>query len=281
MVKKIPKDHYWRVTGKSSILGSPSLQSYHLSMLTDYLEDMPDKSLSCLVTANVIAWSLIYATGTFTERCSTVRWNKHWAFMATASQGGFGVKRRRPILKRTWSPLLWCGRGSLMLWGCFSSKGPGNLVRVHGIMDSMKYQDIKKKKKTSKSGCLCQETPTTHPTAQHPPTVSSHGWLVFYTIPEHCVGCQLYSSLVLLYAASSPFFVTQIYEANHFTPSLSLFNASFSYTLPIFFITLFYLLFSDFTLYSIYSLFLCLYIFVFYIPIFNSVSFALSLSLPF
>ena len=26
--------------------------------------------------------------------------------------------------------------------GCFSSKGPGNLVRVHGIMDSMKYQDI-------------------------------------------------------------------------------------------------------------------------------------------
>ena len=29
-----------------------------------------------------------------------------------------------------------------MLWGCFSSKGPGNLVRVHGIMNSMKYQDI-------------------------------------------------------------------------------------------------------------------------------------------
>ena len=31
---------------------------------------------------------------------------------------------------------------SVMLWGCFSSKGPGNLVRVHGIMNSMKYQDI-------------------------------------------------------------------------------------------------------------------------------------------
>ena len=28
-----------------------------------------------------------------------------------------------------------------MLWVCFSSKGPGNLVRVHGIMNSMKYQD--------------------------------------------------------------------------------------------------------------------------------------------
>ena len=26
--------------------------------------------------------------------------------------------------------------------GCFSSKGPGNLVRVNGIMKSMKYQEI-------------------------------------------------------------------------------------------------------------------------------------------
>ena len=29
-----------------------------------------------------------------------------------------------------------------MLLGCFSSKGPGNLVRVHAIMNSMKYQEI-------------------------------------------------------------------------------------------------------------------------------------------
>ena len=29
-----------------------------------------------------------------------------------------------------------------MLWGCFSSKGPGNLVRVHGIMNALNYQDI-------------------------------------------------------------------------------------------------------------------------------------------
>src|SRR4029434_5035907 len=33
------------------------------------------------------------------------------------------------------------GGGSLMLWGCFSSKGPGHLVRIHG-MDSIKYQQI-------------------------------------------------------------------------------------------------------------------------------------------
>ena len=34
------------------------------------------------------------------------------------------------------------GGGSVMLWSCLSSKSPGNLVRVHGIINSMKYQDI-------------------------------------------------------------------------------------------------------------------------------------------
>src|SRR4029434_8684053 len=34
------------------------------------------------------------------------------------------------------------GGGSLMLWGCFSSKGPGHIVRIDGIMDSIKYQHI-------------------------------------------------------------------------------------------------------------------------------------------
>ena len=30
----------------------------------------------------------------------------------------------------------------MILCGCFSSKGPGNLVRVNDIMNSVKYQDI-------------------------------------------------------------------------------------------------------------------------------------------
>ncbi len=33
--------------------------------------------------------------------------------------------------------------GSIMLWGCFSAGGPGCLVQMHGIMDSIKYQHIK------------------------------------------------------------------------------------------------------------------------------------------
>ena len=29
-----------------------------------------------------------------------------------------------------------------MLWGCFSSRVPGDLFRIHGIMNSMKYLNI-------------------------------------------------------------------------------------------------------------------------------------------
>ncbi len=31
-----------------------------------------------------------------------------------------------------------------MLWACISSRGPGNLVRVHEILNALKYQDILK-----------------------------------------------------------------------------------------------------------------------------------------
>ncbi|KAI4881623.1 hypothetical protein NFI96_023264 [Prochilodus magdalenae] len=41
-------------------------------------------------------------------------------------------------------PTVKYGGGSVMLWACFPSKGPGNLVRVHGIMNALKYQDILK-----------------------------------------------------------------------------------------------------------------------------------------
>ena len=37
------------------------------------------------------------------------------------------------------------GGGSLMMWGCFSAAGTGNLDHVPGIMDSQKYQAILKR----------------------------------------------------------------------------------------------------------------------------------------
>ncbi len=39
--------------------------------------------------------------------------------------------------------------GSLMLWACFSAGGPGHLVQMHGIMDSIKYQQIQNQNLTA------------------------------------------------------------------------------------------------------------------------------------
>ncbi len=39
--------------------------------------------------------------------------------------------------------------GSLMLWACFSASGPEHLVQMHGIMDSIKYQQIKNQNLTA------------------------------------------------------------------------------------------------------------------------------------
>ncbi len=39
--------------------------------------------------------------------------------------------------------------GSLMLWACFSAGGPEHLVQMHGIMDSIKYQQIKNQNLTN------------------------------------------------------------------------------------------------------------------------------------
>ncbi len=39
--------------------------------------------------------------------------------------------------------------GYLMLWACFSAGGPEHLVQKHGIMDSIKYQQIKNQNLTA------------------------------------------------------------------------------------------------------------------------------------
>ena len=86
-------------------------------MLTNYLEGVPEKSFSCHFTTNVSAQSSLNTNGTFAVKISVYNENN---LIPTVKYGG----------------------GSIILWGCFSSKGPGNLVRVHGIMNSMKYQEI-------------------------------------------------------------------------------------------------------------------------------------------
>ncbi len=39
--------------------------------------------------------------------------------------------------------------GSLLLWACFSARRPEHFVQMHGIMDSIKYQQIKNQNLTA------------------------------------------------------------------------------------------------------------------------------------
>ncbi len=67
----------------------------------------------------------------------------------TANSTGFygQIKQTKKAFKYT--------AGSLMLWACFSVGGPGRLVQIHGIMDSIKYQQIKNLNLTaSVSNCI-------------------------------------------------------------------------------------------------------------------------------
>ncbi len=60
----------------------------------------------------------------------------------------FGSKPMGYIKKYPMSTIKYTA-GSLMLWACFSARGPEHLVQMHGIMDSIKYQQIKNQNLTA------------------------------------------------------------------------------------------------------------------------------------
>ncbi len=76
---------------------------------------------------------------------SIVRWNWKRAFWQQTHQMSLvqtGIKKYpMSTVKYT--------AGSLMLWACFSAGGPEHLVQMHGIMDSIKYQQIKNQNLTA------------------------------------------------------------------------------------------------------------------------------------
>ena len=51
-------------------------------------------------------------------------------------------RKKEAYAEKNTLPTVKHGGGSLMLWGCFASSGTGNLQRVEGKMDSIKYQEI-------------------------------------------------------------------------------------------------------------------------------------------
>ena len=51
-------------------------------------------------------------------------------------------KKNEAYVEKNTLPTVKHGGGSLMFWGYFASSGTGNLQRVDGIMNSIKYQDV-------------------------------------------------------------------------------------------------------------------------------------------
>ena len=51
-------------------------------------------------------------------------------------------KKNEAYVEKNTLPTVKHGGGSLMFWGCFVSSSTGNLQRVDGIMNSIKYQEI-------------------------------------------------------------------------------------------------------------------------------------------
>jgi len=61
-------------------------------------------------------------------------------FLAANQPDGFGAKRD----KKHPMPKVKYNAGSLLLWAFFFfAGGPGHLVQIHGIIDSIKYKKIK------------------------------------------------------------------------------------------------------------------------------------------
>lgn len=59
--------------------------------------------------------------------------NKHQRWVWCKKSHGHAENNLIPTVKYS---------GGSVMWDCLTSKGPGNLVRRHGIMDSIKYQEI-------------------------------------------------------------------------------------------------------------------------------------------
>ena len=108
-------------------------------MPTNDLESIArTKPFTTHFTTNLSDWSSLNATGTLTGTVFYGLMKLKFRFSATNTQVGFWCKKKNFYTKNNLYSMYKYGGVSMMLWGCFSSEGPGNLVRVHGIMNLMK-----------------------------------------------------------------------------------------------------------------------------------------------
>ena len=101
---KISKDHCSRNTEESNILGSSSLQNYHWTsppcqqIIWKQCQKKAFPVISPQTKVPGVHYNLLEI---LLEPYSMVTWNENWAFSATNTQCGFGVKIGMPILKIT------------------------------------------------------------------------------------------------------------------------------------------------------------------------------------
>src|SRR4029434_8567228 len=138
------------------VLGSESLQNYHQTPPTSpqvVLEGCQKKASAvnqlqtkaptvCQMYVRLSMGRVIWSDAPTIKRFG----NKHQRWVWRRQKDSHTEKHLIPNVKY--------GGRSLMLWGCFSSKGPGHLVRIHGIMDSIKYQQILNENLTAPSSKL-------------------------------------------------------------------------------------------------------------------------------
>ncbi len=150
--QRLSKDHSWRIAEISWVLGSESLNKISNKPLHHHM--LLGRVSRKILLAHPKTNSSIFSCQTRLELqmllASMVRWNWKNSFLAANPPDRFSTNRDKkypmPTVKYT--------AGSLMLWACFSAGGPGYLVQMHGIMDSIKYQKIK----NSKPDCLCKKS---------------------------------------------------------------------------------------------------------------------------
>ncbi len=130
-----PKNHSWRIA-EIRVLGSESLKKYQTTPTSPHVVQMGFKKKNYwLIQKQTPAYSVIRHD-----------WNVkyHWLLWSDETKKSFlpanppdGLIANRD--KKYPMTTVKYTAGSLMFWACFSARGPGH----HGIMGSIKYQQIK------------------------------------------------------------------------------------------------------------------------------------------
>jgi transposase len=92
-----------------------------------------------------LAWAKAHKDWTI-EDWAKVIWSDEskFSFFGSHSQKYYWKTPGEPLREQHVRPTVKYGGGSVMIWGCMTWKGVGNITRIEGTMDSKMYQEILK-----------------------------------------------------------------------------------------------------------------------------------------